>query len=848
VAALAVIAMMVLVGCAPSTPPVAEFSATTDSGNAPLNTSFVLGETVDGDSFSWDFGDGSGSDEPEPDHTFQDAGTFVVRLIVKKGELVSTAETTISVEPGEAGWIVIEGGTEPIPSLGITQFSASAFDILGNPVVAPAFTWKVDPAAGEIDEEGLFTAGADLGNFADAITVEFERLGVTASQSVRATIIEGPLHAISVEPNELDLGVGSNVRAVDEAGHLLDSALVLFTALRQGDSVDSSGLFKAGTAAADEDSELVLVEVELDGQIIEATITGVVRPGILDQLRASSFPASMEVGESVQVEITATDRFGNLLDTDEILWSVTDPGTGSVTDSGRFTAGTVAGTYIEEGLTVRGILDRVETVTIVPVTIVAGPAASIAIVPDGDSVPIGAGSPFRVLARDVHGNLIELDLEDFEYAYSTAGRGNEIAVFIAGYEIGDFENAITVKLPVGVAGNTDELVVQSDINIRQRSSNIVAVEIIDQSGGIIMFIDLETAQFGPADLGFIDNGAVELAPSWWPDGSRLVYVSSLTSDLQIYTLDLASREIVQLTNIESGVSMPDISPDGKSIAFVHLNGEEWQLYVAPIPDDVATDPITLADATRVSVDDAAQHILPYWSPDGSQLLASVNTPDGRVRMVLFDPGLDRETAGEPETIGPFGTVGFGWSADGTEVQFGRATSGGALNVGTLDLETAKPTFIESSLDFLVAVWSPDDSELMAIDSLLGAAWFMDSDSTGLRRVVDSEQFPTRMSWRPKEYGDPAPTPGQDSDGTRIMLQTGDEPAPPVGALNTGLSYTAVITTELGDIRIDLFDDLAPLTVENFISLSRIGFFDGLEFHRVVPGFISQAGKPLDSDS
>ena len=84
-----------------------------------------------------------------------------------------------------------------------------------------------------------------------------------------------------------------------------------------------------------------------------------------------------------------------------------------------------------------------------------------------------------------------------------------------------------------------------------------------------------------------------------------------------------------------------------------------------------------------------------------------------------------------------------------------------------------------------------------------------------------------------------------SEGPLAMLQPGDKPAAPVGALDTESSYSAVISTGEGDISIELFDDLAPLAVENFINLARTGFYDGLEFHRVAPGFISQAGNPGD---
>ncbi len=57
--------------------------------------------------------------------------------------------------------------------------------------------------------------------------------------------------------------------------------------------------------------------------------------------------------------------------------------------------------------------------------------------------------------------------------------------------------------------------------------------------------------------------------------------------------------------------------------------------------------------------------------------------------------------------------------------------------------------------------------------------------------------------------------------------------------------TAVITLEKGgDITIELFPADAPKTVESFVKLARDGFYDGTTFHRVIPGFVAQAGDPL----
>ncbi len=54
---------------------------------------------------------------------------------------------------------------------------------------------------------------------------------------------------------------------------------------------------------------------------------------------------------------------------------------------------------------------------------------------------------------------------------------------------------------------------------------------------------------------------------------------------------------------------------------------------------------------------------------------------------------------------------------------------------------------------------------------------------------------------------------------------------------------AVITTPHGAIRIALAADKAPKTVSNFKELAGKGFYDGLTFHRVVPGFVAQGGDP-----
>ena len=62
-------------------------------------------------------------------------------------------------------------------------------------------------------------------------------------------------------------------------------------------------------------------------------------------------------------------------------------------------------------------------------------------------------------------------------------------------------------------------------------------------------------------------------------------------------------------------------------------------------------------------------------------------------------------------------------------------------------------------------------------------------------------------------------------------------------------YTATIELEKGETMvIELFAQNAPITVNNFVSLSRDGYYDGVTFHRVIPGFMAQGGDPTGSGS
>ncbi len=62
-------------------------------------------------------------------------------------------------------------------------------------------------------------------------------------------------------------------------------------------------------------------------------------------------------------------------------------------------------------------------------------------------------------------------------------------------------------------------------------------------------------------------------------------------------------------------------------------------------------------------------------------------------------------------------------------------------------------------------------------------------------------------------------------------------------IDVSKKYTAVIKTSMGDMSVEFFTEDAPFTVNNFINLSRDGYYDDVIFHRVISGFMIQGGDP-----
>jgi len=212
----------------------------------------------------------------------------------------------------------------------------------------------------------------------------------------------GEVDHVSVSPASADVGVMRTAvfegHAYDLYGNEVAGAELTWSSLNELGSVvpvsddGTRAIYFAGPEAGYD-----TVRVASMGLFADAGVN--ILAGLAEGVYVSPVIASVIVGAAVQFSAEVEDMYGNAVPGAEISWSV-QGGIGTISDTGLFTAGLVAGTGTVEASS-SGI------VGVAAVTIVPGPVASITVTPSGLTVEAGTMRSLEAVSVDSHGNVIE---------------------------------------------------------------------------------------------------------------------------------------------------------------------------------------------------------------------------------------------------------------------------------------------------------------------------------------------------------------------------------------------------------------------------------------------------------
>ena len=132
----------------------------------------------------------------------------------------------------------------------------------------------------------------------------------------------------------------------------------------------------------------------------------------------------------------------------------------------------------------------------------------------------------------------------------------------------------------------------------------------------------------------------------------------------------------------------------------------------------------------------------------------------------------------------------------------------------------------------------------ALAALALAVGLAACSSSGGGASTPSTQSQAPETAAPAESAAPAGSAPAGSAGS----QGADCPTVAPDPLPAGETREVTIETDLGNIVIDVEADLGPLAAGNFVALAECGFYDGIVFHRTIPGFVIQGGDPTGTGS
>lgn len=256
----------------------------------------------------------------------------------------------------------------------------------------------------------------------------------------------------------------------------------------------------------------------------------------------------------------------------------------------------------------------------------------------------------------------------------------------------------------------------------------------DRDGNLNLYhLDLASGE----EMQLTDDSLNETGADFSPDGSQIVYYAytgSGAADLWVMNADGSNQR--QLTDTDANERVASWSPDGTQLAYHSDADGDYEIYIL----DVATGtgrPIT----SNENIDDLA----PAWSPDGALIAFHSDENNNFNEIFVMQPdGSERRQV----TDGQWNAAFAGWSPDSRRLVFHAITSGDQYDLYTIDADGSNyQTLFEDSNQQRHGDWSPDGNRLVYVAGSQSApeVWMIDLLTGNITKIADQGHFP---EWQP----------------------------------------------------------------------------------------------------
>ncbi|RJQ39928.1 MAG: DUF5050 domain-containing protein [Dehalococcoidia bacterium] len=500
----------------------------------------------------------------------------------------------------------------------------------------------------------------------------------TTSKTLVITVEHGALGGVKITPEQAGMAIGQSQEftavAVDAYDNPIPEAPLNWTAAPDAGALSGTSLI-AGTKAGIFDRGIVVTS-SFEANTAEGTASVTVSP---DPLDAVVIPETeVAAGETRQLEVAATDQYGNRVTEMTPAWTGTNEDAGSVTPDGMFTADKVAGTYANT-VKVRVTQGDKTLEAEAPLTVVPDDLEQVVIGPDKAEIGMGMTQQFVAVGADRYGNRIT----GLEFTWNLESGGGVITpggLFTAGDNAGTYtiqaqatQGDITKAGSTGVNVLPDRIAFLSEGKTDELDIYIMGVDGTDLKRLTTSGIDLGNISVSPDGRRIVfrdDNGLFTInddgtrkvsltdlrayEPAWSPNGSKIAFQSWENDLPEIYMMDADGSNLVRLTDNSAYDDYPAWSPDGSKIVFVSDRDGNNEIYVMN------------ADGSnqRRLTNSPESDTFPVWSPDGTKILFQSDR-SGRGIYVMNSDG----TSVSKLTANSYSTNHPSWSSDGSKIAF-----------------------------------------------------------------------------------------------------------------------------------------------------------------------------------